>query len=50
MSETSHLAGEELDNERRGAFSADKRKVCYFSYNSSSNFSNESILAFHDSH
>ena len=50
MSETSNLAGEELDNERSGTFSADERKVCYFSYNSCSNFSTESILAFHDSH
>ena len=50
MSETSNLAREELDNERSGAFSADERKVCYFTYNSSSNFSTESILAFRDSH
>ena len=50
MSETSNLASEELDNERSGAFSADERKVCYLSYNSSSNFSTESILAFRDSH
>ena len=50
MSETSNLAREELDNERSGAFSANERKVCYFSYNSSSNFSTESILAFRDSH
>ena len=47
MSETSDLACEGLDNEKTGA---DERKVCYFSYNSSSNFSTESILAFHDSH
>ena len=50
MSETSNLAREELDNERSGAFSADERKVCYFSYNSSTNFGTESILAFCDSH
>ena len=50
MPETSDLALEELDNERSGAFSADERKVCYFSYNSSSNFSTESLLAFRDSH
>ena len=50
MSETSSLAREELHNERSGAFSADERKVCYFSYNFSSNFGTESILAFRDSH
>ena len=50
MSETSDLARKELDNERSGAFSADERKVCYFAYNSSSNFNTESILAFRDSH
>ena len=50
ISETSNLAHEELDNEKSGAFSADERKVCYFSYNFSSNFSIESILAFSDSH
>ena len=50
MSETSDLAREELDNERSGAFSEDERKVCYFSYNSSSNFNTESILVCRDSH
>ena len=50
MSETSNLEREKLDNERSGASSADERKVCYFSYNSNSNFSTESILAFRDSH
>ena len=50
MSETSNLECEMLDNERSGASSADERKVCYFAYNSNSNFSTESILAFRDSH